>query len=336
MNRRLPMDRAKEILRQKLLLGRSHRAVARSIGVGPGTVGDSLSRARQAGLSDWTSVVGLAEDELERRLYGPPHARFSNRPQPPLAQLDIALRQKGVTRALLHDRYLKQHPDGYRYTQFWELYRRWKRRQGPAMRPIHRAGEKLFVDYSRQRVPMRVNGTGEPQSVELFTAVLGASGYAFAEVTQARSMSHWLRGHEHAFEHFGGVTDTVIPGSPPPEGSPLWRREGDTLRTYHDLLAHYGSTSWQGWRRSVRVQLDESSHARSAASLELVQRWLTTQLRRRSYAELGELSTHVRQLVDELNARVIKRYGVSRRELFEKLDRPALRPLPAQRFGSTD
>src|SRR5205807_8432808 len=147
---RLSMRKTREILRQKWELRRSHREVAQSLSVGLGTVSDVVHRARRAGL-DWAQVHTLAEDALEGRLYGPRDAPGASRPRPDCHYLHRERRKPGVTLELLHLEYLEQHPDGYRYTQFCEVYRRWLYRRGLSMRQVHRAGAKLFVDYAGQR-----------------------------------------------------------------------------------------------------------------------------------------------------------------------------------------
>src|SRR5438876_1052628 len=178
---RLSMRQIREVLRQKWGLGLSHRAVARSLGLGLGTISSVLARARATGL-DWPQIQTLPDDVLESRLYGRPEmAGQRQRPAPDCAWIHAERRKPGVTLELLHLEYLERHPDGYRYTQFCELYRRWLARRGLSMRQIHHAGEKMFVDYAGQKPRLVDPATGEIRDVELFVAVLGASNYTYAE-----------------------------------------------------------------------------------------------------------------------------------------------------------
>jgi transposase len=203
------MRHTREILRQKLLLGRSHRQVAGSLGVAIGTVGTTVLRARAAGL-DWPQVQALTDEDLETRLYGPPVTPGAQRPLPDCAYLHTELHKPGVTLQLLHVEYLEQYPQGYRYTQFCEVYRRWLARHDLTMRQRHRAGEKLFVDYSGKK-PCYIDPTsGEVTPVELFTAVLGASNYTYLEATRTQQVPDWIGSHRRAFEFFGGVPEAVV------------------------------------------------------------------------------------------------------------------------------
>ena len=192
------MRHVKEILRQKWQLEQTHRNIASSVGVGAGSVGDTVGRAKKVGLDSWGAVEPLSEEELEERLYGPRTRRRTGRPAPDPAAIDVELRRKGVTLQLLHLEYLELHPDGYRYTQYCQLYKDWKKRQGPTMRQVHQAGEKLFVDYSGTKPRIVDPETGEVKEVELFVATLGASSYTLAEATITQSSCDWIRSHEHA------------------------------------------------------------------------------------------------------------------------------------------
>src|SRR5258705_3666070 len=142
---RLSMQKPREILRQKLLLGRSHREVAQSLGISAGVVGTTASRAKLTGLA-WKQVEALADEALEVRLYGPRAGPETERPAPECAYLHTERRRPGVTLELLHLEYLERNPNGYRYTQFCEIYRRWVERHRLSMRHVHVRGAKLFVD----------------------------------------------------------------------------------------------------------------------------------------------------------------------------------------------
>jgi hypothetical protein len=127
------MRQIREILREKWALGLSHRAVARSLRVGLGTISSVISRATAVGL-DWAQVQTLPDDELERRLYDRSAvAGQGQRPWPDCGWIHAERRQPGVTLELLHLEYLERHPDGYRYTRFCDIYRRWLKRRGLSM-----------------------------------------------------------------------------------------------------------------------------------------------------------------------------------------------------------
>ena len=207
---RLPMRQIREILRLKWALGLPHRAVASSLGVGLGTISSVVARAQAAGL-DWAQIEPLTEIILESRLYGRPEvAGQRQRPWPDCAWIHTERAKPGVTLELLHLEYLERHPDGYRYTRFCDIYRWWLKRRGLNMRQVHRAGEKLFVDYAGQKPKLVDPTTGEVRAVELFVAVLGASNYTYAEASPTQQVPDWLASHQRAFSFIGGVTSAVV------------------------------------------------------------------------------------------------------------------------------
>src|SRR3990170_4470113 len=201
--KRLPMRYIREVLRLRHAGGLSQREIARSLSIGLGTVCQCLAQAAQAGLNwplpaEWDDAQLAAV--LAERSYPSP---LPSRPLPDLARLHEELRRPGVTLQLLWVEYLRDHPDGYRYTQFCEHYHRFARKLSPPMRQVHRAGEKGFVDFAGQRPWIVDRRTGEAVAGELFVGVLGASSYTYAEAVPSQEMPHWIGAHARMFEYFG-------------------------------------------------------------------------------------------------------------------------------------
>jgi transposase len=323
---RLSMRHTREILRQKWALGRTHREVAQSLGISSGAVGKTMLRAQAAGL-DWQEAQGLADEILEARLYGRPEvAGTRHRPEPDCAWIHAERRKAGVTLELLHLEYLEQQPDGYRYTQFCESYRRWLQRRGLSMRQVHRAGDKCFVDYAGQKPRLVDPATGEITEVELFVAVLGASNYTYAEATATQQVPDWIASHERAFAFFGGVTAAVVCDQLKSGVVVPCRYEPGLQRTYEECIQHYGAV----------ILPARPGHARDKAKVEvavqIAERWILARLRHETFFTLGALNARIRELLGDLNARRMRLYQASRQELFARLDQPALRPLPAEPF----
>jgi transposase len=252
------MRKHREILRLKWTLGRSHREVARSLGVSLGAVAATVGRAREAGI-DWVWVESASEEELERRLYPAGESTAGERPRPDCVYLHTERRRPGVTLELLHDEYLQQHPDGYRYTQFCDIYRRWVKGQRLSMRQVHRAGEKLFADYAGQKPHIVDPVTGECVDVELFVAVLGASNFTFAEATRTQRGPDWIASHVRALEFFGGVPGAIVPDQLKSGVTISCRYEPGIQRTYEELAAHYGTVILPARPASPRDK-DYASH----------------------------------------------------------------------------
>ncbi len=322
---RLSMRQIREILRQKWLQGCSHRQVAQSLHVSLGTVSGVVQRAQGAGL-DWAQVEALPDDVLEARLYGARVAPGTARPLPDFAALHAERRKPGVTLELLHLEYLQHHPDGYRYTQFCDRYRRWLARRGLSMRQVHRAGEKLFVDYAGQKPTLVDPGTSQRTAVELFVAVLGASNYTYAEATATQQVPDWIASHQRTFAFLGGVPAAVVCDQLKSGVVVPCRYEPGLQRTYEELAQHYGTVILPA--RPARPR----DKAKGEVGVQVVERWILARLRHATFGSLGALNARIGELLENLNIRRMRLYQASRRELFERLDRPALRPLPAESF----
>ena len=268
------MRKVREILRQKWALGRSNRATARSVGIGPTGVQQTVDRAREAGL-EWDAVQELPDDALEARLY-PSAAAEAARPMPDFANLHAERLKPGVTLQLLHIEYLERDPGGYAYTRFCELYRAWADKRRVSMRQEHKAGEKLFVDYSGKKAHFVDPKTGERVEVELFVAVLGASNYTYAEATLTQQGPDWIGSHVRALAFLGGTPAALVPDQLKSGVTKACRYEPGVQRTYEELADHYGTT----------VLPARPAHPRDKPKVEvgvqIVQRWILARLRHRN------------------------------------------------------
>ena len=329
---RLSMRAIREILRQRWVQGQPHRAVGLSTGRSVGAVYETLRRAAEAGL-DWERVQGLTDDALDAALYRRPAVAGARgaRPQPDCVYLHTERRKPGVTLELLHLEYLERHPDGYRYTQFCDIYRRWLGRRRLTMRQVHRGGAKGFVDYAGKKPCLTDPATGERIPVELFVIALGASSYTYAEATATQQLPDWIASHTRAFAFYGGVPRAVVPDQLKSAVTIPCRYEPGIQRTYAELAAHYGTTILPARPAKPRDK------AIAEVAVQVAERWIVARLRHETFYALAALNERIAELLEALNAKPMRHYGgTSRRELFEHLERPYLGPLPAEPFEYAD
>jgi transposase len=319
---RLSMRKIHEVLRLKWDCGLSNRAVARSCSISHVTVGEYIRRAQAAGLS-WPLPETLDEDDLFRLLF-PANPRSASReiPVPDWAEIHTELKKKSVTLRLLWVEYREAHPDGYGYSQFCVLYREWAKHLKPSMRLRHKAGEKLFVDYAGQTVPIVDPDTGEIHQAQIFVATLGASNYTYAEAQWSQDLPNWIGGHVRAFAFLEGVPEVIVPDNLKAGVKHPCRYEPDLNPTYQDLADHYGTAVIPA---RVRKPKDKS---KVEVAVQVVERWILARLRNRKFFSLAELNQAIWQLLEELNNRPMRHLGQSRRDLFQALDLPALKSLP--------
>ena len=320
------MRKIKETLRLHYELGMGMRQIARSLSISHSTVSDLIKRARKAGFS-WPLPEELDEAALEARLYPHRVGSFPCRPAPDMEWVHRELRKKGVTLQLLWLEYKERHPDGYQYSQFCEHYRRWCQKLDVVMRQTHRAGEKMFVDFAGQTVPVVDPITGEVHAAYIFVAVLGASNYTYAEALPSQDLPSWIGAHCRALEFFGGVPEIVVPDNPRVGVSHPSYYEPDINPTYQEMAAHYGAVVIPARPRKPRDK------AKVEVGVQVVERWILAALRNRTFTSLAELNQAIREALEKLNNRPFKKLEGSRRTLFETLEKPALKPLPPTRYA---
>jgi transposase len=269
----------------------------------------------------------LTDGELERRLFPPPQAIPSaERPLPDWEYVHRELSRKGVTLLLLWQEYQEQNPKAFRYSRYCELYQDWRKASEPRMRQVHKAGEKLFVDYAGQCASVVDRTTGEVREAQVFVAALGASNYTFVEATWTQDLGDWTGSHVRAFEYFGGVTELVIPDNIKTGITSACYYDPDINRTYLEMARHYNTVILPA---RVRKSRDKAIVENAVQQAE---RWALAPLRNRTFFSLQDLNAAIRERLDALNERPGQGLPASRRELFETIEKPALRLLPDQRY----
>jgi transposase len=315
------MRKIREVLRLKAG-GFSKRRIAASLGISATAAMECMQRARRAGLS-WPLPDGLDDVVLELRLYPPPAAKDEQRPLPNWAEIHRELKRPGVTLQLLWQEYREEHLSGYAYSRFCDLYRAWEKRVSPTMRQTHIAGERMFVDYAGTKLQVIDRITGEIITVELFVAVLGASSLIYAEATWTQSLPDWIGSHKRAFRYFGGVTAIIVSDNLKSGITKACFYEPSVNRTYQEMADHYDTAIVP-----ARPQKPKDK-AKVEVGVQVATRWIVAKLRKRTFFTLAELNAAIRDCVDQINDRVTRHLGASRRSLFERVERSALKSLPA-------
>ena len=248
--------------------------------------------------------------------------RRTSRTEPDWSHNHAELKRRGVTLALLWQEYRAEHAQGYAYSWFCERYSDWRKRISPTMRQTHLAGEKLFVDWAGDTMPVFDPTTGEEHRAHIFVAALGASNYTYAEARWTETLPDWIGAHVNAFAAIGGVSKALVPDNLKAGITKPSRYEPGINRTYQDLADHYGCVVLP-----ARV-MKPRDKAKVEVAVQIVQRFVLAKLRHRRFFSLAELNAAIRDCVTAINAKIMRHIGKSRNELLETIDRPALNALP--------
>jgi len=324
---RLTLRKIKEVMRLKYEAGLSNRAIAGACKVSNSTVGEYLRRAQSAGVGWPLNEIG--EEELYGKMF--PEKQIANlKPNPEMpdwGEVQKEKRRKGVTLQLLWQEYKEKYPHGYQYSQYCYHYQQWKKRQiEPAFRFEHNGGEQMQVDYTGVKIPITDPQTGEIRKASVFVAILPASNYIYAEAHLSANQCNWNNAHVRALEFFGGVVKIVVPDNLRTGVSKPNYYEPDINPAYQELAEHY---QFAVLPARVKKPKDKGPVENGVQNVE---RWIIAPLRKRQFFSVFEVNTAMKDLLEKLNNKPMKAIGKSRREEFEEIDQPNLRPLPVRRY----
>jgi transposase len=303
--------------------GISARQIGRLLGVARSTIQDNLRRAQVAGLS-WPLPADLSDTVLEERLFarhGAPRG-VRRRAEPVWSELVCELKRPGVNLMVLWEEYRAVHPDGYSYSRFCDLIREFEARLSPIMRQEHRAGDKVFVDYSGKKIGITDPTTGTVRFAEIFVAVLGASGFTYCEASWTQTLADWIGAHVRMFRFFGGVPRLVVPDNLKSGVTKASFYDPEINLSYGRMAAHYGVGILPARPRRPKDK------AKVEAGVRFAQSYILGRLRHQTFFSLVEANQAIAGMVARINDHIMRRLGVSRRHLFETIERPALAVLP--------
>jgi transposase len=306
------------------------RQIKASQRISLGAIQKVISKAQAQNL-DWAAIEKLDDQQLARLFYPAADTRASSDFElPDWVEVHQELKRPGVTKHLLWEEYTQQYPNrSYSYPQYCFLYQAWVKKQKRSMRQTHKAGDKLFVDYAGQTVPIVNTSTGEVKKAQIFVAVLGASNYTYCEATWTQRLPDWLGSHARTFDYLGGVPKLVVPDNLKSGVTKACRYDPDINPSYQQLSAHYGVAIMPARPRKPQ---DKS---KAEVGVQIIERWILARLRHHTFFSLAELNQCIRALLIEVNNKPFKQLKGTRQQWFESLDKPALAPLPKHAYQYT-
>ena len=317
------MRKAVKIFDYRFVERMSQEKIAAALSISRGAVRTYLRRFRATGL-DWPLKPSLSESELESLLF--PTKSSERLPQPNWANIAKEMKRKGATLEVLWSEYKQVTPDGMSYTHFCRLYREFKKKIPASARLVHKAGEKVMVDYAGHTVDVVVPETGEIRKAQIFVGMLPCSGYTYAEATWDQKKPSWIGSHVRMFEFFGGVPRYLIPDNLKSAVTVAGWNNLVLNRTYEDLGDHY----------RVIIEPTRPGKPKDKALVELavkqVERSILFCLHNHTFFGLQELNDKIFELLHKLNNRETKKIPEGRRKVFNELEKHALKPLPEKPY----
>jgi transposase len=322
------MKKIREIIRFKETANMSDRKIARALNISRPVVAQYLKDFNASGLTyeetkDIPDSRFLALFEKQRNKRCSKYEDISKL----FPYFVMELKKTGVTLMILWNEYQKEHPDGYSYSQFCYHFQVWRNASKVTMHIEHKVGDKMFVDYAGDKLAIVDRKTGKEQPVEVFVAILGASQLTYAEASFSQKSEDWIRSNERAFIYCGGVTQAIVPDNLKSGVTQSNRYEPGINIMFDDFAGHYQTVILP-----ARVRRPQDK-ALVENAVNLVYQRIYAPLRNRIFYSLEELNEAIWDLLEQHNNIPFQRLKTSRRELFDNIEKPVLKPLPKERYA---
>lgn len=326
--RRTGVNKVRDIIRYGQTTDLSERQIARALGISRTVVARTLQAFGASGL-EYPAVEQLADSQLQENLErgkvpqgGTRYTELAER----FPEMLVELKKKGVTLQWLWERYMHENPQGYQYSQYCLHFHRWCRSEEVSMHIEYKAGEAMLVDWAGDKLQVINGTTGQNWDLDQFVAILGASELTYVEARESQEEAQWIRANEGAFRYFGGVTSALIPDNLKTAVIRSDPYEPGLNPVFEDFARHYGVVIMP---TRVRRPRDK---ALVEGAVRLVYQRISARLRGQVFYSLAQVNVAIRELLEEHNRRPFSRLPYSRRQLFERVEMHALRPLPAEPF----
>jgi transposase len=326
-NKPIKMSKLRQVLKLHCQ-GQSKLHVSHATGLSRNTVKKYLNIL--AGLkTTWEEVSRLSDKDLDELFCKEPeqiadervvvlHVFFKNN--------DKRLQQRGVTLLRLWELYKREYVGGFSRTTFYHHYNLWRRRAKPSMHMEHKAGDKIFVDFTGEKLHIVDEQTGEVKAVEVFVAILGASQLTYVEAVESQRVEDFISCCENALHYFGGSPNAIVPDNLKSAVIKTNRYEPRLNENFEAFADHYGMTVLPA--RAYRPK--DKALVEGAVKITYIR--IFASLPEKIPASIGELNIQVLALLETHNSTSFKGRSYSRRQQFDEMEKTTLQPLPQNRY----
>jgi len=308
--------------------GHSKLKIAMQTGVARNTLKKYLAAFTASGLS-FEQINVLSDKDLEDMFVKPEDKPLNEKLQTLFSLfpgIDKELKKKGVTRQMLWQHYRQGNPNGLGLSQFKQYYAQWKAQVNPTMHMEHKAGDKMYIDFAGEKLHYTDPQNGQPQPVEVFVGILGASQLTYVEGVMTQQKEDLIAVCENTLHYYQGVPAAIVPDNLKSAVTQSSKYEPTLNETFADFASHYGTTVLPA--RAFRPR----DKALVENAVRLIYSRIYVKVRAGRYYSLVELNAAIREALEAHNNALLSGRNYSRRQLFDEIERAALMPLPALRY----
>jgi len=325
--KRTDVEKIRELLRLSLDLKYSIRKTADMLKLSKTSVGEYLAEFKRTGLS-YQDISKMGDTEVielferSNKAANPMYETLSQK----FPYYEKELARVGVTLFLLWEEYKQHQPDGFSYSRFCHHYRMWESKLKPGMHIEHRAGDLLYADFTGKKMHYVDRDTGEIREAEIFVSILGASQLIYVEATDSQKLEEWIWVNENSWRYYGGTPRGICPDNLKSAVTKACNYEPLINETYHDLARHYKTVILP-----TRPGKPKDKPLVENAVKQVYQR-IFARLRNQTFFSLQELNEALWIELERLNDKNFQLRDISRRQLFNEIEKDELQPLPLERY----
>lgn len=320
-------------LRQTLKLSASHHQGSRTIsdvtGLSRTTIRKYILQYRALKIP-WDELSKLSDKDLHDLFHIDPTLPEPSEREKELyaffPQVEKRMKQPGMTLHILWKEYSDKNIDAFQSTGFYKHYRIWKGRSHPSMHMVHKAGDKMFVDFTGKKLEVIDVSTGEINTVEVFVAILGASQLTYVQAVESQDIADFILGCENALHFFGGAPAAIVPDNLKSAVIKSSRFEPSLNQNFEAFAEHYGMVVLPA--RAYKPK-DKSL---VEGAVKITYNKIFTNLHEQKFYSLSELNENILRHLENHNKAFFTGRTYSRMDQFADMEQQVLQPLPSIRF----
>lgn len=326
-NKNISMSKLRQILKM-YFYKTGTRTISERTGVSRSTIMKYLERYRSMHTT-WDELSLLSDKDLDALFHQEPTKEPTEREvilYGIFPDVEKQLKFPGKTLHLIWQKYYQKHPEGYQSTAFYKHFNRYKHRSHPSMHMIHKAGDKMFVDFAGEKLHVVDSSTGEIKNVEVFVAILGASQLTYVEAVESQNMEDFIMACENALHFFGGAPLAIVPDNLKSAVTKSSRFEPQINDNFQAFADHYGMAVVPA--RAYKPK----DKALVEGAVKIIYNRIYTNLHEQIFTLLPQLNEAICLHLQNHNQINFQGRKYSRQQQFDDMEKQALHPLPAMRF----
>jgi len=243
-----------------------------------------------------------------------------------LPELADKLKKRGITKQMVHADYIIQCPNGYKSSAFLVRLNIYMGMSKPSMRVPHKVGDKLFVDFTGQKLHIVEDYTGEVRDVEVFVAILGCSQLTYVTAVASQKKEDLILASENALHFYGGVPEVIVPDNLKSAVKKASRYEAELNDSFAAFATHYNTFVFPA--RAYRPK----DKALVEGAVKIIYTSIFTKIDQEVYTSLEQLNAAILLHLEAHNNTLLTGCDYSRRQQFEAIEKNVLRPLNKYRY----